>query len=264
MRSLRCLIYKLMQTRFHELSDSQWQIIQKIIGPQRASKHSPRTMFNAMLWLLRTGTQWRNLPPHFPPWTSVYYHFRRWQRTGQWQRLLTRLVGQERQRLGYPALPAYLVLDSQSVKTAPMIQQAKGFDGFKRIRGRKRHLVVDEAGLPVELLISRANQGDSKAAEPLLIQLASRMEHRPRLLVDAVYPHTFVSWAAQALAWPVEVLNKPKARHFVVVARRWVVERSFGWLTWSRRLSVDHEKTVVSAEAMVRLGFIAILLNRIS
>lgn len=263
MRSLRCLIYKLMQTRFYQVTDSQWQIVQKIIGPQRASKHSTRTMLNAMLWLLRTGTQWRNLPAHFPPWTSVYYHFRRWQHSGQWQTLLTKLVGQERQRLGYPALPAYLVLDSQSVKTAPMIRQAKGFDGFKRIRGRKRHLLVDEAGLPVGLLISRANQGDSKAAEPLLSQLAATTTHRPTLLVDAVYPHTFVSWAAQALNWPVAVLSKPKACHFVVVARRWVVERSFGWLSWSRRLSVDHEKTVASAEAMVRLGFIAILLNRI-
>ena len=263
MRSLRCPIYKPMQTRFHELTDSQWQIVQKIIGPQRVSKHSTRIMLNAMLWLLRTGTQWRNLPPHFPPWSSVYYHFRRWQRSGQWQELLAQLVHQERQRLGYPAMPTYWVLDSQSVKTAPMIKQAKGFDGFKRIKGRKRHVLVDEAGLPVDLLISRANQGDSKAAEPLLSRLAATSPHRPRLLVDAVYPHTFVSWAAQQLGWPVEVLLKPQAHHFVVVARRWVVERSFGWLSWYRRLSVDHEKTVASAEAMLRLGFIAILLNRI-
>lgn len=253
-----------MQTRFRELTDSQWQVVQKIIAPQRASKHSPRSMLNAMLWLVRTGTQWRNLPPHFPPWSSVYYHFRRWQVSGQWQALLTQLVQQERQRLGYPPLPTYVVLDSQSVKTAPMIRQAKGFDGFKRIRGRKRHVLVDEAGLPLGLLVSRANQGDSKAAEPLLSALAATSPHRPLLLVDAVYPHTFVSWAAQRLSWPVEVLFKPQAHHFVVVARRWVVERSFGWLSWYRRLSVDHEKTVASAEAMLRLGFIALLLNRIS
>lgn len=252
-----------MQTRFHELSDSQWQIVQKIVGPQRASKHSMRTILNAIFWLLRTGSQWRNLPPHFPPWPSVYYHFRRWQLTGQWQELLDQLVQQERQRLGYPSEAAYVVLDSQSVKTAPMVKQAKGFDGFKRIRGRKRHVLVDEAGLPLGLRISRANQGDSKAAEPLLRGLAARTQHRPLLLVDAVYPHTFVSWAAQELSWPVEVLFKPQAHHFVVVARRWVVERSFGWLSWYRRLSVDHEKTVASAEAMLRLGFIAILLNRI-
>lgn len=252
-----------MQTRFHELTDSQWQVVQKIIGPQRVSKHSTPIMLNAMLWLLPTGTQWRNLPPHFPPWSSVYYHFRRGQRSGQWQELLAQLGQQERQRLGYPAMPTDWVLDSQSVKTAPMIKQAKGFHGFKRIKGRKRHVLVDEAGLPVDLLISRANQGDSKAAEPLLSRLAATRPHRPRLLVDAVYPHTFVSWAAQQLGWPVEVLLKPQAHHFVVVARRWVVERSLGWLSWYRRLSVDHEKTVASAEAMLGLGFIAILLNRI-
>lgn len=252
-----------MQTRFRELTDSQWQVVQKIIGTQRASKHSSRTMLNAILWLLRTGTQWRNLPDHFPPWPSVYYHFRRWQQTAQWPQLLAHLVGQERQRRGYPTQPTYVILDSQSVKTAPMVRQAKGFDGFKRIRGRKRHVLVDELGLPLGLHISRANQGDSKAAEPLLSRLAAHSSHRPLLLVDAVYPHTFVSWAAQTLSWPVEVLLKPKAHHFVVVTRRWVVERSFGWLSWYRRLSVDHEKTVASAEAMLQVGFIAILLNRI-
>jgi len=263
-RSLRCLIYKHMQTHFHELTDSQWQVIQQIIPAQRRSKHSPRRMLNAMLFLLRTGLQWRNLPPDFPPWASVYYHFRRWQTNGQWQTLLNELVQQERQRQGRVGPPQYVVLDSQSVKTAPMIRAAKGFDGFKRIKGRKRHLLVDEAGLPLGLHISRANQGDSKAAEPLLRQVASERPERPVLLVDAVYPHTFVSWAAQELSWPVEVMLKPQARHFVVAARRWVVERSFGWLSWYRRLSVDHEKTVASSEAMLQLGFIAILLNRIS
>jgi putative transposase len=263
-RSLRYPIYKPMQTRFRELSDSHWQIVQKIIGPQRASKHSPRTMLNAMLFLLRTGTQWRNLPPHFPPWPSVYYHFRRWQQTGQWQALLDQLVHYERQRLGYGPVPDYVVLDSQSVKSAPMLKQTKGFDGFKRIRGRKRHVLVDEAGLPLALHIGPANQGDSKAAQPLLSRLAARTPYRPLLLVDAVYPHTFVSWAAEQLAWPVEVLSKPQAHHFVVVARRWVVERSFGWLCWYRRLSVDHEKTVASAEAMLRMAFIGIILNRMT
>ena len=253
-----------MQTRYHELSDSQWQVVQKYMPLQRASKHSPRQMLNALLWLLRTGAQWRNLPLHFPPWPSVYYHFRRWQQSGRWQGLLEALVQAERHRQGRVEPPEYGVLDSQSVKTAPMVRQNKGFDGFKRIRGRKRHVLVDERGLPLGLRISQANQGDSKAAEPLLEALAQRSQHRPPLLVDAVYPHTFVSWAMGRLQWPVEVLPKPQTHHFVVQARRWVVERSFGWLSWYRRLSVDHEKTVASAEAMLQLAFISILLNRIT
>jgi putative transposase len=253
-----------MQTQFRELSDSQWQVVQKIIGPQRASKHSARSMVNALLWLVRTGCQWRNLDSRFPPWSAVYYRFRQWQHTGQWARLLAHLVQGERQRQGRSGPPGWCVLDSQSIKTSARIAQGKGLDPYKRIKGRKRHLLVEETGLPLALRLTAASRGDSKAAEPLLSHWAASHGARPVLLVDAVYPHTFVSWAQQTWHWPVDVMSKPAGKGFVAQPRRWVVERSFGWLSWYRRLSVEYEKTVASAEAMLQLAFISILLNRIT
>lgn len=253
-----------MPTLRPELPDSHWQLIEKIIGPQRASKHSPRHMMEALFYVVRTGCQWRSLPSQFPPWPSVYYRFRTWQRQGLWPRLLNDLVEGERQRQGYPPAPAYLLLDSQSVKTASFVAESVGFDAYKRVKGRKRHVLTDELGLPVALRIDSAQRGDSKAAEPLLTDLARQTPLRPPILVDEVYPHTFVSWAADQHHWRVELVGKPPgSKGFVVQARRWRIERTFGWLAFFRRLSKDYEKTLLCSLAMLYLAFIQLLLNRI-
>ena len=252
-----------MPTHVSELPDSRWQLIQKMFTSQRHCPHSARRMLEALLWLVRTGSPWRALPACFPPWPSVYYRFRRWQAQGLWPRLLAHLVELERQRQGAPVQTAYLLLDSQSIKTAPFVKESVGFDAHKRIKGRKRHLLTDDLGLPVALRIDSAQRGDSKAAEPLLTALAHVSPQRPPILVDQVYPHTFVSWAADHHHWPVEVVAKPAGvKHFVVQPRRWRIERSFGWLNFFRRLAKDYEKTVICSQAMLQLAFIQLLLNR--
>ena len=146
-----------MQTQFEELTDAQWQVIEKMLHQPRKRKHDLRAVVNGILWLLRTGSQWRNLPLCYPPWPSVYYYFRRWQADGTLERLNGKLNQAERIRQGKAATPSLLCIDSQSVKSVAFVGLDKGIDGNKCINGRKRHIIVDTLGLVWGVVVHAAN-----------------------------------------------------------------------------------------------------------
>ncbi len=256
-----------MNESFQELTDSQWQVIQQILDDKRQRWHSLRTICNAILWINYTGVQWRELTKVstiYPPWQTVYYHFRQFKLRGIWEQLLDSLVVAERKRQDRDGTPSLLAIDSQSVKIMQFIQEQTGIDGNKLINGRKRSIAVDRLGLPWSLAVSSANTSDNEAGKLVVDRLRGKVPRLEVIAADHGYKVSFIEHV-EAQGWQVEIAQRPESgRGFVPEKNRWPVERSFGWLNFRRRLFRDVEKTVESSEAMLRIAFISILVNRLA
>ena len=254
-----------MQTQFTELTDAHWQVIEKTLKQQRKRKHDLRAIINAILYLLRSGCQWRNLPVSYPPWQSVYYYFRKWQADGWLEKLNSQLNQAERLRQKKAATPSLLCIDSQSVKSVAFVSEDKGIDGNKHINGRKRHLIVDSLGLVWGVVVHAADVHDSQQAPRLVEHCLGYLHRMKKILVDSAYKNGFVQWIeSNILGLEVEVAAKPPSAHgFVPIKWRWVNERKFAWLSFFRRHAKDYEKTVDSSQAWILWANCQILINRI-
>ena len=255
-----------MNDCFHELTDSQWQIIEKILDDQRKRWHSLRTICNAILWINRTGAQWRELDKlvgNYPPWQTVYYHFRQFKLRGIWEELLDNLVVKERKRQQREATPSLLAIDSQSVKIMQFIAEETGIDAHKLINGRKRSIAVDRLGLPWSLAVTSANTSDNEAGRLVIDRLKGKVPRLKLIAADHGYKVSFIAHV-EAAGYQTEIVQKPESsRGFVPQKNRWPVERSFGLLNFRRRRFRDVEKTVESSEAMLRIAFISFIINRL-
>jgi len=253
-----------MQTKFTELTDSQWQFIQEFLPVQQAKKHDLRVIINAILWIVRTGSQWRNLDSKYPKWQSVYYHFYRWSRNGTLERLNQALNQWVRIQAGRAAFPSLMCVDSQSVKLAPFIYEWRGLDANKKVNGRKRQAVVDTLGFLWAVDVHAAHQADSRMGCLLWPKLMSVSQRLEKLLIDASYQGSFTQ-VATSLGIATEIAAKPETvQGFVPVKQRWVVERTFAWTNFFRRIVKDYEYTKESSEAMLLLANTSITLNRIA
>jgi len=253
-----------MVTQFEELTDSQWQVIEEFLPVKRKRTHNLRVIINALLWMLRTGSQWRNLDSKYPAWTAVYYYFYKWSRDGTIEKMNMGLneIGRKQHEKG--PTPSLTCTDSQSVKSAPMIFEDKGPDPFKKVNGRKRQVMVDTLGLVWAVFVHAANLSDTKMGCQLFGQVKDRLTRLKKILVDAGYRGTFIEKALEELGVEAEVTSRPPTeKGFVPVAKRWVSERTFGWFNFFRRLSKDYEHTTKSAEAMILLANCSVVLNRI-
>lgn len=253
-----------MQTQFEELSDSQWAKIAKFLPTERKRKYDLRQIMNAILWLVRTGVQWRNLDSKYPAWQSVYYYFRQWKLGGIIEEIHITLVMEERKRVGKEEYPSLVSIDNQSVKIAPFTSEDKGIDGNKRINGRKRELIVDTCGLIWSVYVHSAGESDNEGGKIAVERLRGKMPRLQKILADAGYKKTFIDWVKDQFNLVVEIAQKPEGtKGFIPTAKRWLVERAFGIFNFFRRLSKDYEKTVESSEAMIFLASISIMLNRL-
>jgi putative transposase len=253
-----------MRSKFTPLTDSQWQYIEKIIVRQRKSKHSLRSVIDAIFWLNYTGVQWRELDTRFPNWQTVYYHFRKLSVFGIWEQILDSLVTEQRIRQGREASPSLLTIDSQSIKTVQFVSEHIGIDGGKRVNGRKRSILVDKLGLPFALKVSSANLSDSQAGRLLVEQVKGKVPRLEKIAADGGYKEKFVAYAKDSFGWEVEIAQKPEsASGFIPEKNRWQLERSFSWLNFRRRLFKEIEKTVESAEAMLRIFFISFIIKNL-
>lgn len=264
-RMLRCV----SKTYPSDLTDAEWACVQRYLPPL-SRRGMPRTyplrrILDAIFYVLRASCAWRYLPANFPSWQTVFYHFRRFRLNGTWHLLYTALHRGERERVGRDAQPSAGIMDSQSVKTVEESACIRGYDAHKHVKGRKRHLLVDTVGLPLSIYVTPADMHDTQGARRLLAGLKDFVPRLKKIWADAAYcGQELADWHQAAGGWDLEVVERtPGARGFSVQPKRWIVERTFGWLSRNRRLSKDYERKVQTSETFIEVAMIRLLVVRL-
>lgn len=257
-----------------DVTDAEWELLrpeaEAVMAELRRSPagrpmvHDLRSVLDAINYVTRYGIEWRALPVDFPPWAAVYAFFERWNARGLPLRLVDRLRGRIRVARGRAELPTAGSIDSQSVKAADTVGAAtRGYDAGKRINGRKRHIAVDTLGLVLAVVITAVQDRDGACS--LLASLRERFSTITLVWADGGYAGRLVVWAKQALAMAVTVVKRSDdTKGFVVLPRRWVVERTFGWLMRHRRLVRDYERLPAHHEAMVLWATVTIMTRQLA
>jgi transposase len=252
-----------------DTSDEQWAVIEPLLPPVntggRPEKHSRRAIVDAILYVVRTGCAWRQLPVDFPPWQTVYWYFNRWEQDKVTEKILPVVRAQLRLQEGRSPEPSAGLIDSQSVQGADTVgRDTRGYDAGKKVNGRKRFIVTDTLGLLLTVVVLSASMQDRDGAKPALLQAYLCTEVR-FVFADGAFAGRLLDWAQTLLRTTLHIVRKPAdQRGFAVIPRRWAVERTFAWLTAHRRLARDYERHPAMSEAMIRWAAINTITRRIA
>jgi transposase len=257
-----------------DLSDAVWAVIEPFM-PVRdlrkggaARKYDDRLVLNAIFFVLRSGCQWRMIPRDLLPWDAAYRWYRAWAADGTWDRIHDRLRALVRISEGRDPNPSAAVLDAQSIKSSEG-GQSRGFDMGKKTTGRKRHVVVDTLGLILVVMVTSASVQDRPGGRKILQRLAAAFPSIALVWADGGYANkidnTMVSWAKTVLGLVLEIIRRSDdVKGFQVLPRRWVVERTFGWLVRNRRLARDYERLTDNSETMIKIAMIRLMATRLA
>lgn len=253
-----------MTGKYQRMTDPQWKVIANFLPTQRKREINLRDVVDTIRYIVCTGIQWRNLPENFPKWNAVYYYFQKWTSDGTLFKMSTALNELDRVKAGKNAKPSLLLVDSQSVKLAPMIETDRGFDGHKKINGRKRQILTDTEGRIWDAVVHGADCYDADGASLFFDE--NRMDfwwpNLKKFLTDQHYQGTF-SVMATDLGIDFEVRGKiGGTKGFEVIPIRWVVERTIAWSNFCRRLVKDYERTVQNSVSWVICSNIYRILQR--
>jgi transposase len=252
-----------------DTSDGQWAIIEPLLPSVRTGgrpeKHPRRAIVDAILYVVRAGCSWRQLPADFPPWQTVYWYFNQWEQAKVTEEILPVVRTQLRVQEGRNPEPSAGLIDSQSVKGADTVgRDSRGYDAGKKINGRKRFIVTDTLGLLLVVVVLSASVQDRDGAKSVLLDTYLRTPVR-FVFADGGFAGRLLEWATQILATTISIVRKPAdQRGFAVIPRRWAVERTLGWLTAHRRLARDYERHPATSEAMIRWAAINTITRRIA
>ena len=244
------------------LCNSQWQIISKFLDVQRNRRYSLREIVNAIIYVIKTGCQWRMLPHDFPRWEIVYYYFSTWRDNSVWQQIHDSLVSKIRVIADRKEQPTVGIIDSQSVKCSLVNSEDKGFDAGKKIKGIKRHIIVDAMGLILAVAVQAASVQDRDGAKPVIEQLSLKYKRIKKIFADSGYRGRLIEWVKEKFRFRMKIVERPKTGKFEVLPKRWIVERTFAWLDTNRRNSKNYERLNNSCLAIIHLSAIRLMLNR--